>query len=209
MKANFQNPIPLNEIRNFKIKQDDYRYLFTIPIDVRFIKIETLFRRFKHITGDYDIRDTNISPLVCTWSMFFKYFRCKAIEESDPIFFNLFREQDKRINQDTINSVPWKLYQYSDSTDIVNELRDEFMDIIPEEYHLDVIKFLEEIWDIYFFPYMPMLINQVLIFNIQNYDINVYTLGDIASYRYKESKRPVLHIPPYASVKDGNYCIDY
>ena len=186
MRSTFQNPRPLNEIRNYKIKQGDYRYLFKVPIDIRFVKIEHLFRNFKNIAGDYELVDSQISPLICTWYMFFKYFRCKVIEESDPCFFKLYQKPDERL-----------------------VVKEDFFDIIPEEYHSSVIKFLESIWEDYFLPAMPILQNQVLVFSIENYDIHVYTLGDIASYRYKESKRVVLHIPEYASVKAGEYCIDY
>lgn len=209
MRSIFQNPRPLNEIRNYKIKQDDYRYLFKVPIDIRFVKIEHLFRNFKNIAGDYELVDSQISPLICTWYMFFKYFRCKVIEESDPCFFKLYQKPDERLVLKEGAPVSWKLYQYSGKSDLESEVKEDFFDIIPEEYHSGIIKFLESIWEDYFLPAMPILQNQVLVFSIENYDIHVYTLGDIASYRYKESKRVVLHIPEYASVKAGEYCIDY
>jgi len=209
VKAEFQNPVSLNEIRRYKISTDDYRYLFTVPIDLRFGKIEMLFKRCRHISGDFDIRDTNISPLICTWNMFFKYFRSRAIEESDPCFFSLFKEPDTKVDKTKLNNVTWSFYQYTDNTDITTELRDEFFYVVPEEYHNDIIRNLEGIWDSYFYPYSSIINNQALIFVINNYEIHVYTLGDIASYRYKEARREVLHIPSYANLKDGVYYIDY
>lgn len=206
MKHNYSNPVPLNEIKRYKVSEDSYRYLFTMPIDIRFIRIENTMRYFKYIAGDFVVGEEQLSPLICTWYMLFKYFRCRVAEESDVEFLPLYRDQDKCMES---KNVAWILYPYGDNTDVVTELRNTQFDIIPEEIQPDIIQMLDKIWDKYFVTYEHLIKNQVLLFSIVDYDIHVYTLGDVASYRYLESKKTILHIPTHANMKEGRYYIDY
>ena len=206
MKINYSNPVPLNEIKRFKVSEDNYRHLFTIPIDIRLMKVENIFRYFKYIAGEFTQNEEQLSPLICTWYILFKYFRCRVAEESDVEFLELYRDQDKRITNDNIS---WVLYPLDDSTDIVSHLKEVHMDMIPDDLQLDIINMLNKVWDKYFSSNDYLVRNQVLLFSIIDYDIHVFTLGDVASYRYLESKKNILHVPKHANMKDGRYYIDY
>ena len=83
------------------------------------------------------------------------------------------------------------------------------MDMIPDDLQLDIINMLNKVWDKYFATNDYLVRNQVLLFSIIDYDIHVFTLGDVASYRYLESKKNILHVPKHANMKDGRYYIDY
>lgn len=197
-------PFVTNELVKFNINSQHCTLLARVMIDLRYVYIEELFKRIENVKGRYNILDSHYSPL--WYSQFFlkHYIRSRIAIESD--LSKLYISQNKRVLKTSKTNENWCLSQFN------NQHHDEMITVLLSNLPIKelnaVMNNLNSIWDSTF-EKRYIFKNQVLLFNIKDYTIEIYTLGSIGDYRYKELNEVIINVPKYPDISStGSLCID-
>lgn len=202
MNKRFSNPLALDEVNRFRIAKKHIKFVGDIPIDVRLTKIESVLRAARASRQEFDRIEGNLSPIICSCFMLMEYIRSRVAEESNGYYIRLYKRSNLIKNG-------WCFYQVDKGISIEEYLEEKYLDILDNTSKSLVLKLLDDYWDSYIAPMLPYIENNLIVFAIKDFDINIFTLGEIASYRYKESITDIFHVPEYANIKDGICHIDF
>ena len=192
MNKRFSNPLALDEVNRFRIAKKHIKFVAQIPIDVRLTKIESVLRAARASRQEFDRIEGNLSPIICSCFMLMEYIRSRVAEESN-----------------SFNKNGWCFYQVDRNKSIEEHLEDKYLDILDPSSKSLVLRLLDDFWDSYIVPILPYIENNLIVFSIKDFEIYIYTLGEIASYRYKESYLDILHIPEFSNIQNGICYIDF
>jgi hypothetical protein len=202
MNKRFSNPLALDEVNRFRIAKKHIKFVAQIPIDVRLTKIESVLRAARASRQEFDRIEGNLSPIICSCFMLMEYIRSRVAEESNRFFLELYRRSSFKKNG-------WCFYQVDRNKSIEEHLEDKYLDILDPSSKSLVLRLLDDYWDNYIVPILPYIENNLIVFSIKDFEIYIYTLGEIASYRYKESYLDILHIPEFSNIQNGICYIDF
>lgn len=202
MNKRFSNPLALDEVNRFRIAKKHIKFVAEIPIDVRLTKIESVIRAARASRQEFDRIEGNLSPIICSCFMLMEYIRSRVAEESNRFFLELYRRS-------SFNKNGWCFYQVDRNKSIEEHLEDKYLDILDPSSKSLVLRLLDDYWDNYIVPILPYIENNLIVFSIKDFEIYIYTLGEIASYRYKESYLDILHIPEFSNIQNGICYIDF
>jgi len=187
------------ETYRFHISLSDLRYVKSLPIDIRLLLLERVFRKY----GSESYRESNSHVIWTSFGIIKEYIRVFIAGVSkDPELYKRPQFRSKK------NHAGCCLARFvNGETDRV--LTERIPDISQEDLTL-IRKVLDEyiLTELQEFPFWDTMIqDNVLVFDLgSRRNIDLYTLGTIEAFRYKELTRDILKFEGVSS--DGNYYID-
>lgn len=184
----------------YGVDKKHLNYIGTSPIDIRLLEIESLFRNRLHIPGN-----TIYSNLWYSYQFLKSIFRARSIAHSDQ--YPLFIGQPVELYNMSLSTM-WRFTPGRSIADQHNydDIESMWFDMFTDKEINKIRKNTDNYVEKYILShpnYNQFYRNAVLLFNITQIDIQMFSLGDIRTYRFSEVRgEKVLSIPKYNSTFD-------
>jgi hypothetical protein len=167
-------------------------YLGTFPVDISSMRVESIFRKIATDNGASGI----YHPLWYSQMFLKAILRARCMAKSD--YYEYFIDQPMELRKLVSNS--WRFTPGMDRYDSYNydAIENYWLDNFSERDISKITNFTNIFYKniIESQPYYnKQLNNSVLLFNMDGININIFSLGDIRTYRFTELQEEVLKRP--------------